>query len=221
MKGFIFISLILSSTLSQAQLECDSVILETVTDIFNKTNKSIIHNCLHIQDMEKIVTVVERSEDSGALSLFVFAEKGIHQLSKPLSSIKAFAINGLKTVASNKEGVSIKNGVGYYYREAFKEGVIVLQYKNENDYYDVSLVRLTANGRLKNFNLHAIDSKSIEMLQAENMDLFVFKVSPGNTIDIFPGSNKVVIKDRFNAKFRQEIHLGGNRRPASQNVVGE
>ena len=73
MKGFIFLLLLVVSIYAQAQFECDSEILGTVKAIFDNKKGNEVHRCLHAQELEKIIAVVERENDLGALSLFVLS----------------------------------------------------------------------------------------------------------------------------------------------------
>ena len=214
MKKIIFITVFLLPLASHAEYECDFNIVNTVVKKFNKEGKSKVHRCLHIQSMERVVTVVEKSGDLGALSLYVFSEKDLTENSIPNSYIDSFAIDGMKDVASSGLGLNVDSGISFYQREEESEGVIVIQYKNENDFNDVSLIRLTADGEMKNFNLHGLDTDRLAIAQTENMDLFVFKVAESETFDVVSSENKVVIGSGKALHGRQEIFLGGQRMPA-------
>ncbi|NQZ17991.1 MAG: hypothetical protein HRT44_01855 [Bdellovibrionales bacterium] len=199
-----------------AQADCDDEIMKSITNIFVKKEPTKIHRCLHITDVGKVVTIVEPRSYEGAISLFVFEERGLNRNSKALSSVKAFSVDGLAQAPTRGKGLKIKSGFGYFYREAFKEGVLVLHYKNENSYYDVSLIRLNMYGELENMNLSGQESESLMITQAENRDIYTFKVHVEETIDIFPGSEKVEIDHRWKAGQKREFSWGLKlRAPAS------
>lgn len=216
MKGFIFVLLFMLPIFGEAQFDCDSTIVSTVASIFNKNQRSIIHRCLHIQSMEKIITVVERGRDLGALSLFVFDEPYFSKNSQPLSKIESFSVDGLQSIDSQGLGAFVKEGIHFFYKKGFREGVLVLYFKNENNFDDVSLLRLTDEGVLKNFNFSFLKSPHLAIAQTGNMDLFVFKVGEFFTVDVLPVKNKLIITNKFDKQDYLEIDLGEGRLPASQ-----